>query len=82
MKALVKKYPKKGIWMENVPQPVCGDNEIKIKISHTAICGTDLHIYNWDSWAQRTLKLPLIIGHEFCGIIEETGKNVTHYQIG
>ena len=82
MKALVKKYPKKGIWMENVPQPVCGDNEIKIKISHTAICGTDLHIYNWDSWAQRNLKLPLIIGHEFCGIIEETGKNVTHYQIG
>ena len=69
MKALVKKYPKKGIWMENVPQPVCGDNEIKIKISHTAICGTDLHIYNWDSWEKRTLKLPLIIGHELCGII-------------
>ena len=82
MKALIKKYPEKGIWMENVPQPDCGDNEIKIKITHTAICGTDLHIYNWDSWAQRTLELPLIIGHEFCGVIEEIGKNVTRYQIG
>ena len=82
MKALVKKYPDKGIWMEDVPQPECEDNEIKIKITHTAICGTDLHIYNWDSWAQRTLELPLIIGHEFCGVIEEIGKNVTRYQIG
>ena len=82
MKALIKKYPEKGIWMENVPNPECGDSEIKIKITHTSICGTDLHIYNWDSWAQRTLDLPLIIGHEFCGIIEERGKNVTHYQIG
>ena len=55
MKALVKKHPEKGIWMENVPVPECGDNEIKVKVTHTAICGTDLHIYNWDSWAQRTL---------------------------
>ena len=82
MKALIKKYPKKGIWMENVPDPKCGDNEIKIKITHTAICGTDLHIYNWDSWAQRTLKPPVIIGHEFCGIVQDTGKNVRHYQKG
>ena len=62
--------------MENVPEPHCGDNEIKVKVTHTAICGTDLHIYNWDLWAQRTLKIPLIIGHEFCGIIEEIGKNI------
>ena len=48
MKALIKKYPKRGIWMENVPEPHCGDNEIKVKVTHTAICGTDLHIYNWD----------------------------------
>ena len=82
MKALIKKYPKKGIWMENVPEPHCGDNEIKVKVTHTAICGTDLHIYNWDLWAQRTLKIPLIIGHEFCGIIEEIGKNVQRYKIG
>lgn len=82
MKALIKKYPKRGIWMENVPEPHCGDNEIKVKVTHTAICGTDLHIYNWDLWAQRTLKIPLIIGHEFCGIIEEIGKNVQRYKIG
>ena len=82
MKALIKKYPEKGIWMDNVPEPECGDNEVKIKITHTAICGTDLHIYNWNSWAQRTLDLPLIIGHEFCGIIEEVGKNVKHYAKG
>ena len=82
MKALIKKYPKRGIWMENVPEPHCGDNEIKVKVTHTAICGTDLHIYNWDLWAQRTLKIPLIIGHEFCGTIEEIGKNVQRYKIG
>ena len=82
MKALVKKHPERGIWMENVPEPKCGDDEIKVKITHTAICGTDLHIYNWDSWAKRTLDLPLIIGHEFCGIIEEVGKNVQRYDKG
>ncbi len=82
MKALIKKLPEKGIYMEEMPNPICKDNEIKIKITHTSICGTDLHIYNWDSWAQRTLKLPIIIGHEFCGIIEEIGKNVTHYKPG
>ncbi|MAI86471.1 MAG: L-threonine 3-dehydrogenase [Candidatus Marinimicrobia bacterium] len=82
MKALIKKYPEKGIWMKDVPNPECGDNEIKIKITHTAICGTDLHIYNWDSWAQRTLSPPVIIGHEFCGVIQETGKNVQRYQEG
>ena len=82
MKALVKKHPEKGIWMESVPEPECGDDEIKVKVTHTAICGTDLHIYNWDSWAQRTLDLPLVIGHEFCGIIEEVGRNVQHYKKG
>ena len=82
MKALVKKHTEKGIWMESVPEPECGDDEIKVKVTHTAICGTDLHIYNWDSWAQRTLDLPLVIGHEFCGIIEEVGRNVQHYKKG
>ena len=82
MKALVKSIPKAGIWMEEAPEPICDSNNVKIKITHTAICGTDLHIYKWDDWAQRTLKLPLIIGHEFCGIIEEVGPSVTHYKPG
>ena len=82
MKALVKKSPERGIWMEDVLEPTCGTNDVKIKISHTAICGTDLHIYKWDEWAQRTLELPLITGHEFCGIVEEIGPGVTHYKPG
>ena len=82
MKALVKTSPKQGIWMEDVPEPQCGTNDVKIKITHTAICGTDLHIFNWDEWAKRTLELPLIIGHEFCGIVHEVGPGVTHYQPG
>ncbi len=82
MKALVKNLPKRGIWMDEVPEPQCGTNDVKIKITHTAICGTDLHIYSWDEWAKRTLKLPLIIGHEFCGIVEEIGPGVNHYQPG
>ena len=82
MKALVKKSPEPGIWMENVPIPICGTNDVKIKMTHTAICGTDSHIYSWDEWAQRTLNLPLVIGHEFCGIVEEIGPGVTHYSPG
>ncbi len=82
MKALVKSIHKTGIWMEETQEPICDSNNVKIKITHTAICGTDLHIYKWDDWAQRTLKLPLIIGHEFCGIIEEVGPSVTHYKPG
>ena len=82
MKALVKKSPKVGIWMEDVPVPNCGTNDVKIKITHTALCGTDLHIYKWDDWAQRTLELPLVTGHEFCGIIEEIGPGVTHFKEG
>ena len=82
MKALVKKLPEVGIWMEDVPMPNCGTNDVKIKITHTALCGTDLHIYKWDDWAQRTLELPLVTGHEFCGIIEEIGPGVTHFKEG
>mgnify|MGYP001342762947 CR=1 FL=1 len=82
MRALIKKHAKRGIWMEEVPEPKCNTNEVKIKITHTSICGTDLHIYLWDEWAKRTLDLPLIIGHEFCGVIEETGPGVSHYQPG
>ena len=82
MKALVKHSPKEGIWMEDVPDPKCGPGEVKIRITHTAICGTDKHIFEWDEWAQNNLKLPLIVGHEFCGIIDEVGPHVTHYKVG
>jgi threonine 3-dehydrogenase len=82
MKALVKHSPKEGIWMEDVPDPKCGPGEVRIRITHTAICGTDKHIFEWDEWAQNNLKLPLIVGHEFCGIIDEVGPYVTHYKVG
>ena len=82
MKALVKHSPKEGIWMEDVPNPKCGPGEVRIRITHTAICGTDKHIFEWDEWAQNNLKLPLIVGHEFCGIIDEVGPHVTHYKVG
>ncbi len=82
MKALVKKYPKKGIWLEEGPIPEYGNNDILIKIKKTAICGTDLHIYNWDEWAQRTIKTPMTIGHEFVGEVVAKGVNVTGFEIG
>lgn len=82
MKALVKKYRKPGLWMDDMPEPVCGPNDVKIKIHKTAICGTDLHIYNWDEWSQNTIETPRIIGHEYVGEIVETGANATRYSIG
>ena len=82
MKALVKRSPEAGIWMEDVDSPICETNDVKIKITHTAICGTDMHIYDWDEWAQKNLELPLIVGHEFCGVIEEIGAGVSHYKVG
>ncbi len=82
MKALVKKYPEKGLWLEDVPEPITGSNDVKIKIHKTAICGTDLHIYNWDEWSQKTIKTPLVIGHEYVGEIVELGENVTEWKIG
>ena len=82
MKALVKKYPEKGLWLEDVPEPITGRNDVKIKIHKTAICGTDLHIYNWDEWSKRTIRTPQIIGHEYVGEIVELGANVQNWQIG
>lgn len=82
MKALLKKYPAKGLWLEDVPEPATGDNDVKIKIRKTAICGTDLHIYNWDAWSQRTIQTPRVIGHEYVGEIVELGKNVQNWKIG
>ena len=82
MKALVKKFPQKGLWFEDVPEPVTGSNDVKIKIHKTAICGTDLHIYNWDEWSQNTIKTPMTIGHEYVGEIVEIGENVHKCKIG
>lgn len=82
MKALVKKYPKKGLWLEEVPFPEFGNNDLLVKIKKTAICGTDLHIYNWDEWAQQTIQTPMIIGHEFVGEIVDIGINITGFKVG
>lgn len=83
MKALVKSKPEIGIWMEDVPVPVIGANEVLIKIKKTAICGTDIHIYNWDEWSQKRIALPRIAGHEFVGEIVEMGSEVRGpYKLG
>ena len=77
MKALVKSKREHGIWMEEVEKPTIKDNEVLIKIKKTAICGTDLHIYKWDDWAQKTIPVPMHVGHEFVGNIVEIGRQVT-----
>ncbi|MGP4973873.1 L-threonine 3-dehydrogenase [Psychrobacter alimentarius] len=82
MKALVKAHAKKGIWMQDMPEPTVGINDVKIKIKKTAICGTDLHIYKWDEWSQNTIKTPMIIGHEYVGVISEMGDGVKHLEVG
>ena len=82
MKALVKARPEPGLWLENVPEPTCGPEEVLIKIRKTAICGTDLHIFNWDAWSRKTITPPLVIGHEFVGEIAEVGENVTGFTPG
>ncbi len=82
MRALVKKSPQQGLWLETMPIPNYGNNDLLIRIEKTAICGTDLHIYNWDAWAQRTIKTPMIIGHEFVGQIVAKGQDVKGYHIG
>ena len=82
MKALVKLRPGKGIWMEEVPVPKIGINDVLIKIKKTAICGTDLHIYKWDDWSARTIKTPMTIGHEYVGVVVDKGRGVKNIQIG
>ncbi len=67
MKALVKQEAAPGIWLEDIPEPKVGPNDVLIKIAKTAICGTDMHIYNWDAWAQKTIPVPMAVGHEYCG---------------
>ena len=82
MKALEKSHPKEGLWMVQAPVPEIGPDEVLIKINKTGICGTDVHIWNWDAWAQKTVPVPLITGHEFAGEIVELGRNVTDLEIG
>jgi len=82
MKALVKAKAEKGLWLQDVPKPVIGDNDVLIKIKKTAICGTDIHIYQWDDWAQKTIPVPMHVGHEFVGEIVELGKFVQGHFVG
>lgn len=82
MKALMKKNPEPGLEMQDVPTPEIGINDILIKIQKTSICGTDLHIFNWDHWAQKTIKPPIVIGHEFVGSVEKIGDNVHDVKLG
>jgi threonine 3-dehydrogenase len=79
MKALVKKHSQPGLWLDDVPEPQIGINDVLIKVKRASICGTDVHIYNWDEWAQRTIPVPMVVGHEFVGEIVEVGSNVSDF---
>ncbi len=82
MKALVKSKAEEGIWLQDVPEPTYGIDDVLIKVLKTGICGTDVHIYNWDSWAQKTIKLGTVTGHEFVGRVAGVGSNVKSHKIG
>jgi threonine 3-dehydrogenase len=82
MKALVKAKAEKGIWMEDVPMPEVGHNDVLVRVKKTAICGTDVHIYNWDKWAESTIPVPMHVGHEFAGEIVELGSEVRGLEVG
>ena len=82
MKALVKREAKRGLWLEDVPIPQIDINDVMIEVLRTGICGTDVHIHEWDDWAQKTVPVPLVVGHEFVGRIVELGSNVKDFEIG
>ena len=82
MKALVKSRGSRGLWLEDVPEPEPGINDVKVRVLLAGICGTDLHIYDWDEWAQQTIPLPMAIGHEFVGEVVEVGSNVADFHVG
>ena len=82
MKALVKARSEPGLWMEDIEMPQVGENDVLIKVSKTAICGTDMHIYHWDEWAQQTIPVPMVTGHEFSGVIVDTGNAAHKYSVG
>jgi threonine 3-dehydrogenase len=82
MKALVKRHSEPGLWLEDVPEPEVGINDVLIRVEKTGICGTDLHIYNWDEWAQKTIPVPMVVGHEFVGEVVQVGSNVHDFYPG
>ncbi len=82
MKALVKSKPQRGLWLEEVPVPAVGVNDVLIKVKKAAICGTDHHIYQWDAWAQKTIRTPMTVGHEYVGTIAALGEGVKNFRIG
>ncbi|MCO6046105.1 L-threonine 3-dehydrogenase [Aeoliella sp. ICT_H6.2] len=82
MKALVKQQSDVGLWLADVPEPTIGINDVLIRVHKTGICGTDVHIYNWDAWAQKTIPVPMVVGHEFVGEIVEIGSNVNDFRVG
>lgn len=82
MKAIVKSKAEEGLWLEDVPEPTIGINDVLIKVLKTGICGTDVHIWNWDAWAQQTIKIPTVLGHEIVGEIVEVGSNVSDFFAG
>src|SRR5690606_31816352 len=82
MKALVKAKAEPGLWMEEVPDPQVGRNDVLIRVEKTSICGTDVHIYEWDEWAQATIPVPLVVGHEFMGRVEAVGDEVEGIAVG
>jgi threonine 3-dehydrogenase len=82
MKALVKSKREPGLWMEDVPVPEIGPNDVLIRIHTSAICGTDMHIWNWDAWSQKTIPVPMHVGHEYAGVIEKVGDEVEGYKVG
>jgi threonine 3-dehydrogenase len=82
MKALVKRRSEPGLWLEDVPEPTTGMNDVLIRVDRTGICGTDVHIFEWDAWARRTIPVPMVVGHEFVGEVIEVGANVTDFHPG
>jgi threonine 3-dehydrogenase len=82
MKAIVKKEAREGLWLEDVPEPEIGINDVLVKVRKTGICGTDVHIYEWNEWAQRTIRPPMTVGHEFVGTIAAIGSNVRDFAVG
>ncbi|MCA9049080.1 MAG: L-threonine 3-dehydrogenase, partial [Planctomycetaceae bacterium] len=82
MKALVKRESGRGLWLEDVPEPKVGLNDVLIRIDRTGICGTDVHIYQWDEWAKKTIPVPMVVGHEFVGEVVEVGSNVPDFHAG
>ena len=82
MKSLVKAKPERGLWSAETPRPEVGPNDVLIKVRKAAICGTDLHIYNWDKWAARTIPVPMVVGHEYIGVVEALGRDVTALRVG